>query len=325
MNILPSVDTAVHLSSRTTPSFRSATLALALAMALSACGGGGSPANQAPVARLTGPVAPLFTGEPVKLDARDSLDADGDTLTFEWALTAVPAGSAAVLGQGTNLRFLVPDVAGRYDISLRVTDGKGGESRVNRSLDVQAAAPLAIMITESEPVSGLIHLRLNRETVLADVQWLGDGVSLNAVGQRGYLPAEWETGYLSDGPHVVQAKLSYEDGTNRTVERSVQVLNPTIKLTRPYVETFVGRAAVYVEPQSIHGIDQVSLSFKGAPLGALSARNSCALEVCQGAPTGYAFTVYSNQTGTGPITLDLTITDLAGNRRTVAINVDMKS
>lgn len=297
---------------------------LALTLGLAACGGGGGPSNQAPVARLTGPGDSLLTGEPIPLDGRNSTDADQDPLSFEWALTAKPTGSTATLGEGTGLRFLVPDVAGRYDVSLRVTDGKGGESLVSRSLDVQAAAPLAIVMTESEPVSGLVHLRLNRATVSTDVQWYGDGVLLNAAGQQGQLPMEWETGFLVDGPHVVQAKLRYADGSQRTLERTITVLNPTVKLTRPYVETFAGRAGVYVEAQSVHGIERVSLSFKGTLLGDLTERNDCGLQVCPGAPTGYGFSVLTTQTGAGSVTMDLTARDKAGNSRTVPVTVSMR-
>ncbi|HLO94436.1 MAG TPA: PKD domain-containing protein [Burkholderiaceae bacterium] len=302
---------------------------VALTLGLAACGGGGSgaPDNQAPEARLTGPQDTILTGEPIPLDGRNSTDADKDPLSYEWALTTKPAGSAATLGEATGLaglRFLMPDVAGRYDVSLRVTDGKGGESRLIRSLEVQAAPPPGIVMTESEPVSGLVHLGLNRATVSTDVQWYCDGLGLNAQGQSRPLSMEWETGFLVDGPHLVQAKLHYADGSQRTLERTVTVLNPTVKLTRPYAESYTGRTGVYVEAQSVHGIERVSLSFHGTLLGELTERNDCGLEVCRGAPSGYGFTVLTTQTGAGSVTLDLTARDKAGNSRTVPVTVSMR-
>ncbi len=296
---------------------------LALTLGLAACGSG-APTNQAPVARLTTPLGTILPGEPIALDGRDSTDADQDPLSYEWTLTAKPVGSMASLGEGTGLRFLVPDIAGRYEVSLRVTDGKGGESRLTRSMEVQAAPSLAIVMTEPEPASGLVHLRLNRESVSTSVLWYADGITLNATGDSGKQPMEWETGFLVDGPHVIQARLNYADGSQKTLERTITVLTPTIKLTRPYVETVAGRAGVYVEAQSVHGIERVSLSLRGALLGELTERNDCGLQVCPGAPSGYGFSVLTSQTGSGAVTLDLTVRDKAGNSRTVPVIVSMR-
>ncbi len=70
--------------------------------------------NSAPVADA-GPDQTAFVGQTVVLDGSGSQDADGDPLTFQWSLTMVPPGSAAVLSDSTALgpTFDV-DVPGTY-------------------------------------------------------------------------------------------------------------------------------------------------------------------------------------------------------------------
>lgn len=96
---------------------------------LVACGGGGGggtsplPSNEAPVARV-GPDQSVVTGTTVTLDGTASSDADGDSLTFSWAFSSIPVGSAATLsGANTSTPTFTPDVAGVYVVRLVVNDG----------------------------------------------------------------------------------------------------------------------------------------------------------------------------------------------------------
>jgi hypothetical protein len=60
----------------------------------------------------------------VNLNGGGSTDPDGDTLTFGWSLTTLPAGSSATLtGPASETPSFVADVAGTYVATLVVNDG----------------------------------------------------------------------------------------------------------------------------------------------------------------------------------------------------------
>ncbi len=135
---------------------------LVLAM-LTACGGGDStsttvvkPTNVAPVAKA-GAAQNVVLGATVTLDGSGS-DANGDTLTYSWTLTA-PAGSTAKPSSGTSPKpTLTPDVAGSYVATLIVNDGKLNSAASSVSVTVTGnlanAAPVANAGSNQNVVAG---------------------------------------------------------------------------------------------------------------------------------------------------------------------------
>ena len=114
-------------------------LVFGLLSLLSACGGGGecnllggavcgsssSVANVAPVAKAGASQSVLLNGLAVQLDAGGSSDANGDVLTYQWALLSRPLGSAVALIDAAMVKpSFTPDVQGAYVFSLVVADGK---------------------------------------------------------------------------------------------------------------------------------------------------------------------------------------------------------
>jgi hypothetical protein len=129
---------------------------------LIACGGGGgnsgcsavlgllpgagcSTPNTAPVASA-GVTQNVTTGSLVTLDGSGSRDANNESLTYIWQMTAVPAGSLAALSSTTSAKpTFTADVTGNYTVSLVVNDGKASSlsSIVSIYASVNNAAPVA--------------------------------------------------------------------------------------------------------------------------------------------------------------------------------------
>jgi hypothetical protein len=79
--------------------------------------------NTAPVANA-GPDQTVAVGASVILDGSASHDVDRNALTYQWALTTKPTGSAAALANSTTaMPNFVADVAGQYVGQLIVNDG----------------------------------------------------------------------------------------------------------------------------------------------------------------------------------------------------------
>jgi hypothetical protein len=71
----------------------------------------------------------VTTGTPVTLDGSGSTDADGDPITYLWALSTRPAGSGASLSDPTATGpTFTPDVGGIYVATLTVRDGRAQDT-----------------------------------------------------------------------------------------------------------------------------------------------------------------------------------------------------
>ena len=80
-------------------------------------------ANLAPVANA-GSDQNVVTGSPVVLNASQSNDVDGDSLTYDWILADLPGTSGVLFVSTPLLEFtFTPDVDGNYTFNLTVNDG----------------------------------------------------------------------------------------------------------------------------------------------------------------------------------------------------------
>jgi len=99
--------------------------------------------NNLPVANA-GADQSVKVGRVAILDGSASGDVDGDSLTFFWTLTSIPAASQAVLSDSAAVRptFSV-DVAGSYQATLIVNDGSADSSPDTVVVDTANSAPVA--------------------------------------------------------------------------------------------------------------------------------------------------------------------------------------
>ena len=112
-----------------------------------------------PQARIA-PLVAAPVGQLVRLDGSGSSDPDGDGISFSWSLDARPDGSAAsVEAPGEAVTRLVPDRAGRYLVSLVVSDGALASAAAQAELTTVNSPPVAVASGEREvPVGGTATL-----------------------------------------------------------------------------------------------------------------------------------------------------------------------
>lgn len=95
--------------------------------------------NTAPVASAGAPQS-VVAGASVLLDGSASFDADGDVLTFAWALTSRPVGSAATLDSPASVKpSFAADKPGTYLATLVVRDAFAGSTAVTVTITANAA------------------------------------------------------------------------------------------------------------------------------------------------------------------------------------------
>jgi outer membrane protein OmpA-like peptidoglycan-associated protein len=92
--------------------------------------------NRPPVLSCSADRSTVLVGERVKITGQGS-DADGDPLTYAWRTSG-----GQVMGSGASVDLDTTGVApGRYTVTGRVEDGKGGAADCTVGVDVQAPPP----------------------------------------------------------------------------------------------------------------------------------------------------------------------------------------
>ncbi|MCG8439988.1 MAG: PKD domain-containing protein [Pseudomonadales bacterium] len=127
--------------------------------------------NSAPVAHA-GPDQAVTTGSQVQLDGRQSSDADGDALTYQWSFSSKPAGSLASLVMANNAQpAFTPDIDGEYLLALIVNDGT-----------VDSIADEARILASTANSRPIAHAGADRNTITGETVTLDGGLSQDADG-----------------------------------------------------------------------------------------------------------------------------------------------
>lgn len=118
-------------------------------LALVGCGGGSGSSgsghgttNTAPTADAGADLTNMVAGSLVTLSGSGS-DADGNSLSYDWAFTSIPAGSTAALSDPTVAQpTFTADKSGTYVLSLTVYDGQA------------SSAPDSVTVVATSPTGG---------------------------------------------------------------------------------------------------------------------------------------------------------------------------
>lgn len=109
--------------------------AAAVVLGISSC----SLLNKPPVVVVS--FSPTYpgAGNTVYLDASQTTDPEGDTLTYTWSLPTIPGGSSTTIDStsGTTTSF-TPDINGGYTVHLIASDGTNS---VEVDIDISVSSP----------------------------------------------------------------------------------------------------------------------------------------------------------------------------------------
>lgn len=182
----------------------------------------------APVA-AAGAAQSVATGAAVALDGSASADANGDTLTYAWTLTA-PSGSGALLTDPTSVApQFTPDVPGIYVASLVVSDGQLSSvaSTVTITAAIANVAPVANAGAAQNVTRGAPVTLDGSASSDANGDMLGYLWSLTSVpaGSAAALPANNVVSptFTPDLAGIYVAQLSVSDGQVSSTPVTVSV------------------------------------------------------------------------------------------------------
>lgn len=198
--------------------------------------------NNAPVAVAGADQASdVLVGDVVVLDGSASSDADGDTLTYIWTLTAVPADSTAALSDPfSDKPTFVADKAGTYIGQLTVNDAKTDSEADDVNVIVVVPAPTVVIATpENQSVTNASPIAVTGtvDDPLAEVSVNGNATPNNNGAYSANVT-------LAEGENTVTvvATNSTGDGTASVdvTLRTVRGPGPAVTITSPNADFTVG-------------------------------------------------------------------------------------
>jgi hypothetical protein len=183
--------------------------------------------NRTPVANA-GADQSAHVGESVQLDGSGSADADGDALTYAWALNTRPANSAATLqGADTASPALSIDKAGTYVAQLIVSDGQATSapdtvaiSTLNSAPVASISAPSTVRWGSTVTLDGTASSDLDGDAIGFNWSMLSrpDGSDAALDG-----PSAMTSAFTADKPGVYVTQLVVNDGQANSEPASATV------------------------------------------------------------------------------------------------------
>lgn len=174
--------------------------------------------NRPPVADA-GAAQVAVTGQMVFFNGSNSVDPDGDTLSYHWSLVAAPQGSTAELDSSTTaLAQLTPDLVGQYTLRLIVSDGELDSSPAFVDLIAESAQP-ELVLQLSSPRVGVG--RAVMATVSLPEHAAAGGVNINLVSADTTIANPSTTTLLiAEGSSSAEFQLNGINSGNTTISAS---------------------------------------------------------------------------------------------------------
>jgi len=185
--------------------------------------GGCAPANQPPVISS-------FTADEEQVSPSGNClvrcivsDPDGDELSYIWS-----ADGGNISGEGAEVTWVAPEEVGAYTITVKVTDGRGGEATAQLTIDVVVNHPPVIESLTAEPSPVRQGKTSTIECVASDLD--EDELSYLWSADRGNIPGQdstvtW-TAPNACGTYIITVTVADGRGGEVSEELEVEVIKP---------------------------------------------------------------------------------------------------
>ena len=192
--------------------------------------------NSAPVANA-GVAQSVVTGATATLDGTGSTDANGDTLTYSWILSAPTLSSASLSSSTSSKPTFTADVTGTYVASLIVNDGKANSAVASTRVTAAPAntAPVAsagsaqtVTVTATVTLDGTASTDANGDTLT--YKWV---LSTKPTGSSTVLllSTTSKPTFVPDTEGVYVATLIVNDGRADSASATVPITATATGLT----------------------------------------------------------------------------------------------
>lgn len=276
--------------------------------------GGGSEPNTPPVARFTKNVTEGTAPLAIQFDASGSSDSDGSIVRYDWNFS----NGATATGQKPSYTFQNP---GTYTITLQVTDDQGATDQISQSITVKAP--------DNGSTKLVADFTMSPETGEAPLEVTFDGRLSDAPNGR-IVAYRWSFGdgnrdsgqpkshtYTEAGTYTVQLEIQDNNGNRATKTKQLTVLPSNNPSNQAPVAQFTYNPNGGTAPQTITFDGTASYDPDGQLITYFwdfGDGNSAS-----------GSTVNHEYTTAGTYSIQLTVTDDAGQQQTITKNLTIEA
>jgi hypothetical protein len=259
-------------------------------------------------------------GDTVQLDARNSRPQSGsggqDVLTLNWTLVSAPPGSNAAISPTLWQPTFVADVAGAYNFSLQVFDGRQWSNTASVTVTAIVRPQVSFNESDTSMATGatvVVHAVATEANATLTYAWT---IKSEPAGGAGTLASATviQPSFTAsvDGNYVLELTATDNNGASTTKDITFVAMAPTVTIQAQQSSQSVGQTLHFLAVPNVSG---TSLDFSWAVSGV--SANVISDSYSRG------FTVVANAAGT--LTVTLTIHDNNGGHAfTRSLDVSIK-